>query len=472
MVERAANFTVRFDGPVPREETFAKDGIVLGRIPSCDVTLDHASVSRLHAGVNYLDSRFFVINLSGANFITLNGRKLAPGETDVLVDGDLMIIGPFAVVLAIDGSSAVLSVRSAADSDVLKMTRRFDPDEIRAASAVDQGQADVLKVFWEKRSRDKEDWGTRLRPSERPVPGKARINWKPTKDLRQAWRIGVFLWAITVLGALAVFAYIVSPDTYAPMPLSRAHASAADPDGIAAAPNADSCMTCHLPDAPMDTACASCHIGENFHASNIKAHKEAGVGCTECHTDHRGSDFDLNAAAKQTCAACHRDGNRTLYNGKSVATPHNGGFNYPVASGRWVWKGVQKELAVQIPEVNGSASGDRDEQEALTRQFHAVHVGRLKVPEGLKGDRKGLVSCSTCHRSFDPIDVETPVQTCAACHGGGEGPERVARAETNCVSCHVQHPFSTGRWSDFLTPDALERRRAAAVRQIAELKSR
>ena len=60
----------------------------------------------------------------------------------------------------------------------------------------------VLDVFWEKRSREKEDQGTRLRPTEKPRPGKAMFNWRPTGDLRPTWRIGLFVWAFLIIGAV------------------------------------------------------------------------------------------------------------------------------------------------------------------------------------------------------------------------------------------------------------------------------
>ena len=69
----------------------------------------------------------------------------------------------------------------------------------------------MLRVFWEKRSREKEDWGTRLRPTEKPKPGKAMFNWRPTRDLRRPWRAALFVWAMLIVGAIGVFAYFKRP---------------------------------------------------------------------------------------------------------------------------------------------------------------------------------------------------------------------------------------------------------------------
>src|SRR5437763_14559984 len=97
--------------------------------------------------------------------------------------------------------------------------------------------SDVFKVFWEKRTRKKEDWGTRLRPTEPPKPGKAMFNWKPTRDLRQSWRIGLFVWAFLLVGSIGAYAYFRHPETFEPKPLSNPHASKNAESAIAIKPN-------------------------------------------------------------------------------------------------------------------------------------------------------------------------------------------------------------------------------------------
>jgi hypothetical protein len=184
----------------------------------------------------------------------------------------------------------------------------------------------------------------------------------------------------------------------------------------------------------------------------------------------------MKASAIQSCAQCHNDDNSATYNGKTVRSAHNGSYGYPVESGTWKWEGVYREVAAAIPEVNSSATGDADDQARLSRQFHTVHVARLKAPEGVKGDSRGLVSCSSCHQSFDPIDRDTPRQTCAACHTTPESAvgrdTRFGSVPANCISCHVQHPYSSGRWSEFLTDEAVRRRRTSVESQITQLNSK
>jgi len=229
-----------------------------------------------------------------------------------------------------------------------------------------------------------------------------------------------------------------------------------------------------MPSEPLENSCVKCHQATEFHASNTKAHEQAGVTCTVCHKEHQGADFQMKATAIQSCAECHNDTNKNTYNGKMVHTAHAGSYGYPIENGQWKWKGVYREVADGIPEIKSSATGDRTEQTKLSRFFHTIHVGRLKKPEGLEGDKFGLVSCSTCHKEIGKnVDRVTPRQTCAACHtttAGAEGRDtRFGATSANCISCHVQHPYSVGRWSEFMTVDALGRRKTAVVDQINKL---
>lgn len=473
MSETAGKFHIVFaDGRAAPADS-DQDRILLGRLDTCDVVLDHPTVSRIHAAINFIESRYFLVNLSSSNPLTLNGRLLESQEDDVLAAGDTIQLGPFAILVeSVDDAISLIVQEQVTDRVPLTVP---DAGETAAADEDDSNKSvdDVLKVFWEKRTREKEDWGTRLRPTEKPRPGKAMFNWRPTRDLRRPWRVGLFIWAFLIVGAIGALAFYKLPNAYSPRPLASAHAAVIENSTVALTANGNSCTTCHTANEPMENSCVRCHQAAEFHASNTRAHEEAGVTCTVCHQEHRGGDFDINTAAIRSCAECHNDNNRATYNGKAVRTAHGGSYGYPVENGVWKWKGVYAEVAAAIPEIGNSATGDPDEQAKLSRQFHTIHVARLKAPEGVKADSRGLVTCSSCHQSFEPVDRTTPRQTCAACHTTpSESQSRDMRfgADTaNCISCHVQHPFSSGRWSEFLTPDAAERRRVAVVNKIKEL---
>jgi len=447
---------------------FEQDKIFVGRLESCEIRLDHPAVSRIHAGVNFQDSTYVLVNLTASNILTLNGRLLGGQKSDVLADGDTIQIGPYIIQVGMVDDEIIFSFEEQYHE------KPAAKPAIKHESPEQSNAAGVLKVFWEKRKRAKEDWGSRLRPTEKPKPGKAMFNWRPTGDLRRPWRFALFVWAFLIVGAIGAFAYLRYPQSYAPKPLSNPHAQNIEGSTIAVKANANSCTTCHAPNQPLENSCISCHQGTAFHASNTKAHQDAGISCTSCHKEHQGSDFDMKATAIQSCAECHNDSNKAAYNGRSVQTAHGGSYGYPVVDGVWQWKGVYREVADAIPEINSSATGDKDEQAKLSRQFHTIHVARLRAPEGVKGDKNGLVSCSSCHQSFDPVDRTTPRETCAACHTNRSGEnrdQRFASSSVNCISCHVQHPFSEHRWNEFLTVDAMQRREDMTKKKIAELNS-
>lgn len=473
MNQNTGKFTISFSDLEKPTFAVGRDGIFIGRLETCEIVLDHKTVSRIHAGINFRDDKYFLVNLSTSNVLTLNGRRLGAQKEDVLADGDVIQIGPFTLTVGRVGEDIILVVESQFSDLVPKSTGGLSPKSV--APPPMSSSDGVLKVFWEKRTRDKEDWGSRLRPTENPRPGKAMFNWRPTGDLRRPWRFGLFVWAFLLVGAVGAFAYFRYPNTYSPKPLSNPHSAKLENSVIAIASNGNSCTTCHTPDAPLENSCVKCHQAAEFHATNTKAHQEAGITCTVCHNEHQGADFDLKATAIQSCAQCHNDRNSKTYNGKTVRTAHGDSYGYPIVDGVWKWKGVYREVADAIPEINYSATGDKDEQARLSRHFHTIHVARLKAPEGVKGDKKGLVSCSTCHASFDPIDRTTPKQTCAACHTTSvdsvNRDQRFGVVPANCISCHVQHPYSSGRWNEFLTADALQRRKNAIVKTITSLSS-
>jgi pSer/pThr/pTyr-binding forkhead associated (FHA) protein len=464
MAQKTGKFTIKFADGRSAPKIYEKESIFVGRLVTCEVVLDHKTVSRIHAGINFRDAKYEVVNLSSSSMITLNGRALGPQKDDILADGDTIQIGPFLLTVYLVSEAVSLTIqRQVAD----RVQDKPAPAEIIKDIPVDSSP-DVLKVFWEKRTREKEDWGTRLRPTERPKPGKAMFNWTPTRDLRRPWRYGLFVWAFLLVGAVGAFAYFRYPSVYAPKPLANPHAVEVDTSAIAVASNGNSCTTCHTLNQPIENSCIRCHSAQEFHVSNTKAHEQAGITCTMCHREHQGSDFDMKASAIVTCAECHNDKNKETYNGKSVHTPHEGTYGYPVVDGVWKWKGLYREVAAAIPELQNSATADKDEQAKLSREFHTVHSYRLTAPEGVKGDKNGLMSCSSCHKTFKPIDVTTPRQTCAACHTGDRD-TRFAGGGVNCISCHVQHPYSAARWSEFLSEDALTRRKDAVTTKIKEL---
>jgi Zn finger protein HypA/HybF involved in hydrogenase expression len=296
--------------------------------------------------------------------------------------------------------------------------------------------------------------------------GLDRHKWKRTTDLIHKWYFSILLCGLAgliLIGLLSLLATRWYASAFSPAPLSDAHArKAMDATWmIAKTPNANSCMTCHTTKATkasMEANCASCHDTGGqpkgmFVATVIPEHQAAGIGCTSCHAEHKGAAFKPAPAALQTCTQCHNDDNKRLYNGHSVSTPHGGTFGYPVTNNKWTWKGLD-DTAWSLKGISFKRAATDTDDQWRSKQFHALHLYRVKAAPGMPANKEGEMSCSTCHQTFNRIDRDTPRTTCAACHNGKTdnrtGQTLIAANAPNCTSCHVQHIMDKRHWNQSL----------------------
>jgi hypothetical protein len=447
--------------------TIITDGLLLGRLQECELLLNHPSVSRAQAGIKLIDGSYFLFSLRPSNPVKLNGKAIE--ENEALAPGDVLEVGPFLLEIDLTDEALVIKVSlligtvvdntnlSSPNLSTAKLEALPVPGEKKAhaktRAAPIQGDK-ALDIFWDKRIREA---GKMVRPSplfpkSQRRAGKAAFNWAPTTDLRSHWPFSFFVWGALVVGLLSIAAAYWYASAFAPAAVSRAHAqsrlSVFPPIAIKA--NANSCTSCHA--GNMEQKCSQCHNAEAFVASVIEPHANAGVGCISCHDEHRGAGFKPGEAALATCTECHNDANSSTYNGRKVNTPHRGSFGYPVVNGKWTWKGLNdgdwslKQIAVTRLPV------DTDEK-WRSKQFHALHVQRVRA-NGLPGNPEGELSCSSCHKTFNPIDRETPRTTCGNCHNGrlevGTNRVLIANDKPNCTSCHVQHVKDKRHWNPAL----------------------
>jgi pSer/pThr/pTyr-binding forkhead associated (FHA) protein len=202
--------------------TIISEGLGIGRLPDCELSLNHPTVSRLHAGIRRVEGRFYIFHLSPSNSTTLNGSLVE--EKAALADGDVVQIGPFFLFLEIKGDTFSVRVRyqtavRIGDAEVPTENAPSIPGAPATADAHGAAghgaaagagiNAAAMDVFWEKRKREA---GKIARPSPlRPRPlapklGKARFNWRPTRDLVRPWPFSIFTWGIVVVGLLSVVA--------------------------------------------------------------------------------------------------------------------------------------------------------------------------------------------------------------------------------------------------------------------------
>lgn len=501
-VQRGTIVITREDDRAQDSVMLVTEGLRVGRLPECEVSLNHPSVSRLHAGINYIAGRYFLINLSRSSSTTLNGRLVAPDEAEALADGDVLQIGPFFLYFSYPGTELNIKVSQqiamnvgevGARSGVQPLVNRPGKGGRPAASGASSEVADALKVFWGKRSREKAGRPSPLHPRRPPRVGKSRFNWTPTRDLVRPWPFSILAWGVVLVAALSALAWYAYASAFAPQPISNPHNATSFTliPAIARQPNAGSCTTCHTIKTGMEANCASCHQTEAFTATVTKPHRDAGITCLSCHTEHRGKDFSPMSGALDACAQCHNDNNKKLYNGKSVHTPHDATFGYPVKNGEWVWKGLDdEELATRpevvedleksllnrqtwsgltIPEIvrrlRDNKLNPEMRREWLFTQFHGIHLKRVPVPFGIPGitdvdTENKVLSCSSCHQkgAFGPnLDRVSPRTTCSKCHTNRVFERAETKAlnafEPSCTSCHVQHIKDT-HWTPklFSTP--------------------
>lgn len=457
--------------------TIISDGVLIGRLQECEVLLNHPAVSRVQAGIRRIDDVHYLFSLRPANPPKLNGRAVE--ENVALAPGDLVEIGPFQLEIDRDDDALVVNVSlrigtefEVVDAGVpnLRTTTLLlqEPLEGKRAPKARPGPLPgnkALDFFWDKRIREA---GKMVRPSplfprSQRRAGKAQFNWSPTSDLARPWPVSFFIWGAVGVGVLSVAAAYWYANAYAPAPLSRSHAQGKMEivPAIAIKANEDSCTNCHSLSSSMEAKCAGCHNTEAFVATVIKPHVAGGIGCVSCHTEHQGSEYRPAQGALATCSGCHNDANTNMYNGLRVSTPHGGTFGYPVVNEKWQWQGLDDDdwalKRIQIARL----PTDSDDQ-WRSKQFHALHVQRVRTVAGIPANAQGELSCSSCHKSFNLIDRDTPKTTCGGCHNGRieQGTNRVliANDKPNCTSCHVQHVKDKKHWNPSLLAGAIGNR--------------
>jgi hypothetical protein len=450
---------IRDDLPID-PVTVISAGLLIGRLMECEVLLNHPTVSRAQAGIKQIDGHYYLFPLRPSNPVTLNGKAVEDNEA--LASGDVIGVGPFR--LTVDITEAALVVRvsvqigmQAGDTDVsspsLSTGRLLNPVEGKKPRAAPIAGTKALDIFWDKRIREA---GKMARPS--PLTprggrrsGKAQFLWKTTSDLTSRWRGSLFLWVTIAVAVVCVGVGFVYSNAFAPAPLSRSHSAMAFTifPTIAAKASAGACTSCHGLKGKMEDRCAGCHHTGAFVASENGPHIAAGIGCVTCHAEHKGAEFSARIAAFETCTDCHNDSNKQVYNGKPVGTPHGGTFGYPIVNGVWSLKAVNDE-EWDLKKIAIARLASDDDSKWKSKQFHALHSERVRVVPGIQGNNLGQLSCSSCHRSFDPIDREGPRTTCGVCHNGliEAGTVLIASDKPNCTSCHVQHIQDKRQWSN------------------------
>src|SRR5215213_5009375 len=173
-------------------KTILSEGLRIGRLPDTDILLNHPTVSRLHAGISEIEGYFYLINLSGSSATAINGRLIPFNEAEALAAGDEILIGPYFLTIEeieLESETLRLKVGRQVALNPGEREARHEMDARSRQSAIESptvnpfAAVSALQVFWGKRTREKAGRPSPLHPRTPPRLGKARYNWRSTRDL-------------------------------------------------------------------------------------------------------------------------------------------------------------------------------------------------------------------------------------------------------------------------------------------------
>jgi predicted CXXCH cytochrome family protein len=408
------------------------DGLTIGRLQGNDLALNNRAVAPTHAGIKDVSGEFWLFNLSNSHSTVLNGTLI---EQSPIADGDVAEIRPY--TLRFEKSKDGLHITVEIEADATVGEEKAGTGKLIAPSLpspdVDEH---ALKVYWEKRKREagKVVERGRLTPRGERKMGKAQFNWIPTLDLKQPWRRSYFTVCGVVVAACSLVALIGYSQAFSPGPVAAAHdGGRPQSTAIALRSNGGACYKCHGVTASKDDKCADCHQTRQFAPTISEAHRREGVGCVNCHSEHRGASAASALINPELCANCHNDrykiktGERA---GTILGNPHGGAFGYPKENGVWKWKGLGagEWKSKGLPAALASRP--------VNEQFHAVHRTIY-----MQGDSQRRMACRDCHTNGVPsagAPDPSPRNSCASCHTNSP-PTNGNTVAANCVTCHQQH---------------------------------
>src|SRR5215217_8010163 len=79
--------------------TIISDGLLIGRLPACELLLNHPSVSRVQAGLKQVAGDYFLFSLRPRNPVLLNGKPV-----------DVIEAGPFRLEIEITDKGLIIRV--------------------------------------------------------------------------------------------------------------------------------------------------------------------------------------------------------------------------------------------------------------------------------------------------------------------------------------------------------------------------
>lgn len=188
-----------------RERVLSRHAIVavrttIGRDPSCDVVIDNAGISRLHATIEAVGDSFVLRDCESQNGVMLNGEPCQEGR---LVHGDMVGINKFVLRFSNQALEVPTNLQTegekpkAARPKEVQRTLHLDAEAAQALAEVAKQQ--VARQRAERAARNGESLPDIPMP-ERPPPQPIAMEWEEPESAGTS--VAMFVGALLVGGAV------------------------------------------------------------------------------------------------------------------------------------------------------------------------------------------------------------------------------------------------------------------------------
>ncbi len=382
-------FVAEHKGGEGGAQVIERTAILLGRKSTCHVQLNDPAISPVHAEIERRPEGVWITDRSSDAGVHVNGQRIVSQQ---LRHADVVSMRPFEITIGLTDEICILGI-----SELVEESQATEnlPSHYRDVVTPQHGGAGEAKP------------SSAIAALPVWMQAKAPI-WVPTSDiLPNRFRSRLIVIALLAVLASAAYVWIARRHSfYSPGPTAKFHSvtDAAFRERLQGNHASTECATCHSGFRRVRSSdCQSCHAG--VHAGAV--HDKLGIACAGCHSEHRGSQFDVARDVGGGCQAsgCHSNVHEKQRLLLAKQSPPDTGVKIPLA------------VALEAP-----FTGPDD-------PMHAKHVN-------LKGE------CGNCHTSGDPttaVPRQAMRMRCLGCHGFG--PEATLRLR--CYSCHFEHPTKT-----------------------------
>jgi predicted component of type VI protein secretion system len=176
----------------------------IGRDPSCDVVIDNAGISRLHAAIEVVGDSFVLRDCGSQNGMTLNGDPAREGR---LVHGDIIGLNKFLLRFSNEELEVPANLKAASDAEHAHVPRDVQRTMLLGADAA-QALAERAK---QQIARQRAERAARGGQSLPPLPSGREPRPRPSPRADEAEESGssVVAWIGAVVVGSAMLAALL-----------------------------------------------------------------------------------------------------------------------------------------------------------------------------------------------------------------------------------------------------------------------